>query len=142
MPNPTWRLNRAELARLARLYTINPDTGCWEWKGNTTTNGYGKWQRGSGHRERAAHRIVWEHYKDQAIPEGMQLDHLCRTRNCVNPEHLEVVTPSENTLRQDHAERRKTHCPKGHEYNETNTRKTPSGKRVCRECDRLRKILA
>ena len=138
VPNPTWRLNRAELARLQRLIVVNVETGCWEWKGNTTTNGYGKWQRGPGHRERVAHRITYEHYKDMKIPDKMQGDHLCRNRICCNPDHIEIVTPSENTLRQDHAGRRKTHCPKNHEYSDDNTRITPDGKRVCRTCDRLR----
>ena len=138
MPNPKHRLNRAELARLQRLIKI-VDTGCWEWQGNTTTNGYGKWARGPGHSERAIHRITYEHYKDTAIPDGMQGDHLCRNRACCNPDHIEIVTPSENTKRQDHAERRKTECPQGHPYDAENTRLTPSGKRVCRACDRDRK---
>lgn len=138
MPYAPVTLNRAELARLNRLTRVQPD-GCWEWQGNKTTNGYGKWQRGPGHSERAVHRIAFEHYRNTPIPQGMQLDHLCRNRVCLNPDHLEVVTPSENTLRQDHWERRKTHCPKGHEYNDENTRRTPKGKRVCRICDRTRK---
>lgn len=141
MPNPPWRLNVSELARLKRLITIDSETQCWLWQGVKTTNGYGKWSKGSGHRERVIHRITFEHYKDQAIPEGMQGDHLCRVRNCCNPDHIELVTPSENTMRQDHAGRRKTECPKGHVYDEGNTRNTSAGKRVCRACDRERKTL-
>lgn len=138
MPHPTYVLNRAELARLQRLLDIQED-GCWNWKGLTTSNGYGKWSKGPGQRVRAIHRITWEHYKNQEVPEGLQLDHICRNRLCCNPDHLEPVTPSENTMRQDHYERRKTHCPKGHEYDEANTRITPAGKRVCRACDRERR---
>ena len=142
MPNPPWRLNISELARLRRHITIDQKTQCWLWGGATTQNGYGKWAKGSGHKERVIHRITFEHYKDQQIPQGMQADHLCRTRNCCNPDHIEIVTPSENTMRQDHAERRKTECPNGHTYDETNTRRTSNGKRVCRACDRERKANA
>lgn len=130
-----WRLNQSELARIMRQVQ---KADCWLWKGPQTPNGYGKHRRGPGHSERVVHRLLWEHHKDQEIPEGMQLDHLCRNRLCCNPDHFEVVSPSENTMRQDHAERRKTHCPRGHEYNDENTRITPAGKRVCRVCDRER----
>jgi len=130
-------LNRAELARFHRNVTMTAE--CWIWNGPQTPNGYGKWQRGPGFRERVIHRIIWEHHNNQPIPEGKQLDHLCRNRLCCNPTHLEPVTGSENTTRQDHAHRRKTECPKGHEYTPENTRTTPAGRRVCKQCDRDRK---
>lgn len=131
-------MNRAELARFTRRYRPNIGTGCWEWQGPFTPNGYGKHRIGPGHPERVAHRIAYEHYVGP-IPDGLQLDHTCRVRRCVNPSHLEPVTGSENTLRQDHAERRVTHCPKGHPYDEDNTIRGGDGKRRCRECDRARK---
>lgn len=133
-----YRLNRAEQARLMRLIVVNNDTGCWEWKGRLNSNGYAWAQRGPGYSPRVVHRILWEHTHDAPVPAGMQLDHLCRVRNCVNPDHFEPVTASENTKRQDHANRNKTHCPKGHEYTDENTRITKEGKRVCRSCDRER----
>jgi hypothetical protein len=69
----------------------------------------------------------------------MQLDHLCRNRLCCNPDHLEPVTGSENTTRQRHYERNRTHCPAGHPYDDENTRVTSDNHRVCRACDRNRK---
>lgn len=140
MPNPPWRLNSSEMARIRRLIALEDE--CWVWKGPKTPNGYGKHKVGPGKPERVIHRILWEHHKDQPVPEGLQLDHLCRNRLCCNPDHFEAVTGSENTRRQDHANRRKEACPKGHEYTEENTRVTPSGRRVCRECDRERKRLS
>ena len=79
-----------------------------------------------------AHRFSWE-MKHGAIPEGMQTDHLCRTRNCVSPDHLEIVTPSENTLRGDLPHRNRTHCRRCGSALE---RRPWDGKRFCRECQR------
>jgi len=136
MPKPNWILNSSEMARIKRQIKVEND--CWVWQGQQTPNGYGKHRVGPGKRERVIHRILWEHYKNQKVPENLQLDHLCRNRLCCNPDHFEAVTGSENTKRQDHANRKKDKCPKGHEYNEENTRNTSSGRRVCRQCDRDR----
>lgn len=136
MPPPKYALNRGQYAAFMRHVTIQPD-GCWLWTGPTTPNGYGKY-RLPGQRERVAHRILWEHARLQEVPDGMQLDHLCRTRLCVNPDHFEVVTPSENTMRQAHANRLKTHCKNGHEYTPDNTSIDSAGKRRCKTCHRER----
>ena len=77
------------------------------------------------------------------IPEGLELDHLCRVPACVNPLHLEAVTHAENMARGIRfdvgaAQRAVTHCPKGHPYSEANTYRY-AGERACRACVRDRK---
>ena len=123
-------------------------TGCWEWQAYLKpNNGYGEFRVG-GRRGRTvlAHVFSYESLVGP-IPDGLELDHKCRNRACVHPDHLEPVTRSENLLRGDtglkggaiHAQRMKaiTHCPKGHPYNEENTYLS-RGWRQCRECRRER----
>ena len=80
----------------------------------------------------SVHRLSYEAFKGP-IPEGMHIDHLCRVRNCYNPEHLEAVTQAENNRRMGLVI---THCKRGHEYTEENTihRKGNNGRRACRTC--------
>jgi HNH endonuclease len=116
-------------------YVIDEATGCWVWKRSVTPSGYGH-LRDSG-RMQYAHRVYYERSRG-VIPAGLQLDHLCRNRRCVNPEHLEPVTGHENTLRGDTiAARRKaqTHCIRGHPFDEANTIRR-GRMRACRECQR------
>lgn len=75
---------------------IDDETGCWLWSSSTTGDGYGTGSIGG--EAFLAHRWAYERLK-QPIPDGLEIDHLCRTRNCVNPEHLEVVTHRENMHR-------------------------------------------
>lgn len=101
------------------------DNGCWLWQGHITNAGYGRmsWKRGDL-MTRGAHRIALEAI-GEAVPTDLVVDHLCRQRNCVNPDHLEVVTGRENVMRSDIAvgsiNARKTHCVNGHPYSEENT---------------------
>lgn len=103
---------------------------CWLWTGYLKPNGYGSiWD---GTRKVYAHRYAYELHRGP-IPAGMQIDHLCLNKACVNPEHLEVVTQRTNLLRATGSpaeNARKTHCPRGHEYDGVNNR----GERVCRTC--------
>ena len=111
--------------------------GCWLWKGYKNKHGYGIWTRGGGF----SHRRIYE-YLIGEIPEGLQLDHLCRNPPCCNPQHLEPVTAYENQYRSPISfvtlNSKKTHCPQGHEYNEENTYIRPNGHRKCKACNRER----
>lgn len=102
-----------------------PD-GCWLWTASLDTKGYGKFY--DGERIVTAYRWAWTNARGP-VPEGLELDHLCRVRRCVNPDHLEPVTHAENRRRA-----RKTHCLRGHALDEANTYIRPNGYGACREC--------
>jgi 5-methylcytosine-specific restriction endonuclease McrA len=124
-----------ELAeRVESLIERIPFHSCWEWGGRIAPNGYGVIEVhtvDNKRRSRRAHRIIYESYVG-AIPDGLQLDHLCRNRGCVNPAHLEPVTNHENHRRGLRAS--KTHCPAGHAYSGDNLVLTKRG-RKCRACN-------
>lgn len=123
---------------LERLEIRTDRTGeCWLWTGRL--NGYGYAEMKLGGRYQMAHRVAYQEIVGP-IPEGYQLDHLCRVRHCVNPAHLEPVTSRENTVRGEAPSAinaAKTHCKRGHAFDETNTYRWRSS-RICRECRRLR----
>lgn len=85
----------------------------------------------------SGHRLAYELYVG-SIPAGMHLDHLCRNRRCVNPEHLEPVTALENMWRSPITHATKAACPRGHEYSEDNTYRH-KGRRYCRTCQTARR---
>ncbi|MFL5911455.1 MAG: HNH endonuclease signature motif containing protein, partial [Gaiellaceae bacterium] len=119
-------------------YVVDEATGCWLWTGTKHGHGYGIIKHGpaASRRSLRAHRVAYELFVGP-IPEGLELDHLCRVRHCVNPAHLEPVTTRENLLRGETLTARhaaKTHCDNGHEYTPENTRVSARGWRDCRTC--------
>jgi hypothetical protein len=127
------------------LTRIEPTGFCWLWKGNITVQGYGTQHFES--RTWTAHRLVYTALVG-AIPAGLHLDHLCRVHNCVNPDHLEPVTPAENNRRRKPTEswqhlkwrdpqRTKTHCSNGHDLSEVGTYAYPQKRGTyirCKKC--------
>jgi hypothetical protein len=108
------------------------DTGCWVWTGFVNHHGYAKFHWGAA--MVLGHRWAYEHFVGP-IPDGLQIDHLCRVRRCLNPAHLEPVTPVENVRRSPLHAGARTHCPKGHPYDEANTvRPGRMARRACRAC--------
>lgn len=113
---------------------VSKTDSCWNWTATITKSGYGHFRLNG--KLVSAHRLAYE-LEFGKIPEGMVIDHLCRNRACVNPNHLEPVTSKINSLRGINHNSVKTHCPAGHEYDQQNTRITPKGKRVCRSCHKM-----
>ena len=112
---------------------------CWLWVGADNGRGYGDfWNQGRNVR---AHRWSWTQ-ANGAVPDGLQLDHLCRVTRCVNPAHLEPVTQRENVRR---AKAAITHCQRGHEYTPENTyvyvSREGHRQRHCRACWPIRRAL-
>lgn len=114
--------------------TVAGPNDCWPYA-TLGANGYGvaSWWEGGIHRSTSAHRRAYE-VAVGAIPAGLVVDHLCRNRACCNPAHLEAVTQKVNVERSVRSGEWKTHCKRGHEYNEANTYRFPSGRRTCRAC--------
>lgn len=119
----SWRVGIVEIPK-------KPETPCVLWGGSKNKSGYGFFSiRGDTF---AAHRIEWERVNGE-IPDGLEMDHLCRNPSCVNPDHLEAVTSRVNVLRSTcppAVNARKTHCIRGHEFDRTNKR----GQRRCCKC--------
>jgi hypothetical protein len=116
---------------------------CWLWTGGKTKLGYGSIWAGPGARPIMAHRASWEMYRCP-IPDGLHIDHLCRVPSCVNPDHLEPVSRSEN-VRRGYGPNiaaalalSRQACPQGHLYDAENTYVSKSGSRSCKTCIRVR----
>lgn len=129
---------------------VGPD--CWMWTGVTDGQGYGRFRHsrqdccctdGKEPFHHKAHRVVYE-LLSGPIPKDKELDHLCRNRGCVNPDHLEPVSHAVNVLRGESwagVKSRQTHCIHGHSFDATNTYIDPRGHRQCRKCN-VRRVRA
>lgn len=126
--------NKTLIERFTEKITVL-DNGCWYWKAAVNTKDYGQFYNGK--HQLNAHRWSYEYYKG-AIPEGAVIDHLCRNRRCVNPDHLEAVTNKENILRGEWKagqNSRKTHCKEGHPLEGENLiMRTSRHGRGCKTC--------
>ncbi|KKL10344.1 hypothetical protein LCGC14_2556770 [marine sediment metagenome] len=111
--------------------------GCWQWTSTFNNKGYGRFW--TSERVLMAHRFAYENIVG-LIPDGLEIDHLCRNPACVRPNHLEPVTRRENQLRGvsiSGLNARKTHCPQGHPYDDANTYiQKANRRRKCRICHR------
>ena len=113
---------------------VDASTGCWNWVG-AQRNGYGLTDHGGV--QYYVHRVYWVAYREE-IDVDIEMDHLCRNRRCLNPDHLEPTTRRINTLRGESfaaVNAEKTHCPAGHPLEGENVRVTESG-RSCWTCNR------
>ncbi len=133
--SPTGTLRRTTEERFFAK-VVKTGTGCWLWTAAKNDDGYGLFSGRPGGGTVRAHIWSYEHAVGP-VPDGLQLDHLCRKRSCVNPAHLEPVTSAENTMRGESLQAvnaAKTHCKRGHEFTPENTYVTSSGSRSCRVC--------
>jgi hypothetical protein len=105
---------------------------CWQWTAAKSSNGYGSF--GVEGKSCHAHRLSYERYKGP-IPAGFDIDHICRNRACVNPDHLEAVSRKDNVQRGARGAL-KTHCAQGHPWTDEHIYVRPAnGKRMCRTCN-------
>lgn len=135
MAERTKRIMGNPEARFLLRVDKNGAGGCWLWTGYVAKTGYARLSVDGNYVY--AHRWSYEHHVGP-IPAGLVIDHLCSVRHCVNPDHLEPVTDAENVRRGEGGAHwsAKTHCPRGHAYDEANTYTNPQGRRNCRACAR------
>ena len=145
--NPTLVLVFAETGNLGNKMQlknfwskVNKTESCWIWLGGTK-RGYGKIL--TGKKQSRAHRVSFEIHKGPIL-EGLVIDHICRNKLCVNPDHLRQVTIAQNTIENSNStgalNKYKTHCVRGHEFNQKNTyliRRKNGISRMCRKCNAL-----
>jgi hypothetical protein len=113
--------------RLMARVSPEPTTGCWIWTGTHNSNGYGKIR--VDRRMSLTHRVAYSIFVGPLL-DGMDIDHTCRNRACVNPDHLEQISHRDNTVRRNAV---RTTCPRGHVYD-----KIDQGARRCSLCKKAR----
>ena len=126
-------LTKQNIIRFQKFIELDLLTGCWLWKGSKQLSGYGLFSING--KTCTSHRSAYEYWNGE-IPNGLQIDHLCRNTSCCNPNHLEAVTPKENTLRgigPSAINAKKTHCSNGHAFAEENIYSS-EGHRICKIC--------
>jgi hypothetical protein len=127
-----------DLALSKFLARVRKTKYCWEWLGTKTAAGYGKFNFKRGMSPQMAHRLSYVLFKGP-FPKKLNIDHKCRNKSCVNPDHLEPVTKAENNLRSFKSRRKgkfSDKCPNGHDYTEATAYMDPRGGRQCRICRR------
>lgn len=139
-PSPTYTdslgrtyTRQVPIERFLDKIWVHPMSGCWHWTASLDSHGYGQFQRGRGYGGLTrAYKWAYEHFVGP-VPEGLELDHLCRNKTCVFPGHLEPVTHRENVLRGPGASAihaRMTECKNGHPF----VGRTSGGIRTCGQC--------
>lgn len=141
-PNLAWEQGKYPRASLSDRFWRRVQKGspgeCWLWIGMGNQDGYGMVVTAIVNGKTTAtmaHRFAYQELRGP-IPEGFELDHLCRVRTCVNPDHLEVVTHAENIRRSANHNASKNRCIRGHELSDANLIVQADGRRNCRECAR------
>lgn len=113
---------------------IDKTNDCWNWTAATDRDGYGVWsvRHGKTLKQYRSHRLSYL-FANEKLDETLTIDHLCKNKKCVNPDHLEQVSAIENIRRSESFHGTKSHCKNGHEFNELNTRLNGTF-RICRTC--------
>lgn len=123
------------MARVISRFSVDEATGCWITSYSSGSHGYGQvgWVDDGCRAMRLTHRVAFEFYCGP-IPEGMTIDHICRNRRCLNPNHLRLLSNAENGG--DNGNARKVACKRGHPFDVGNTYRDTKGHRRCRACAR------
>lgn len=131
-----WEIDMTDYERFMKYVMPVTETGCWLWTGGLQGNGYGHFnlKKINGIQPKIlAHRWSYKYHKGP-IEDGLELDHICSIKSCVNPEHLRPVTHKENCIKSNAARKNKNICIRGHKFTPENTYERNDGRRTCRIC--------